>query len=48
MRIVFVSLTMFLFGCSKEDVVAPKKEFALSIDSVLTQSGMSSLPKDKN
>lgn len=48
MRIVFVSLTMFLFGCSKEDVVTPKKEFTLSIDSVLTQSGMRSLPKDKN
>jgi hypothetical protein len=49
MRIIFVSIVVLLFGCSKdENMPLPKKEFTLSIDSVLTQSGMSSLPLDKN
>jgi hypothetical protein len=48
MRIIFISLSVLLFSCSKEDVIAPKKEFTLSIDSVLTQTGMKSLPLDIN
>ena len=48
MRIIFISLSLLLLGCSKDDIPTPKKEYTLTIDSVLTQSGMSALPLDGN
>jgi hypothetical protein len=40
---------LFLFtACSKDDVVLPQKNYTFSIDSVLTQTGKNSLPKDAN
>ena len=48
MKIVLVSLSLLLLGCSKDDVILPQRQYTLSIDSVLTQSGMKSIPKDVN
>ena len=48
MRLIFISLSVLLFGCSKDDIVLPKQEYTMTIDSVLTQSGMNSLPLDGN
>jgi hypothetical protein len=40
---------LFLFAaCSKTYIVVPTKDYTFSIDSVLTQTGKSSLPKDAN
>lgn len=40
---------LFLFAaCTKEDDYIPQKEYSLTIDSVLTQTGLRSLPKDQN
>jgi len=40
---------LFLFAaCSKTNIVVPTKDYTFSIDSVLTQTGKSSLPKDAN
>lgn len=48
MRLIFISLSVLLIGCSKDDIVLPKQEYTMTIDSILTQSGMSSLPLDGN
>ncbi len=40
-------LSLFLVSCEKDIVVEPIK-YELSIDSVLTQNGLRSLPKDAN
>ena len=41
---------LFLFSCSKEEikVIKPIENYTISIDSVLTQNGTHSLPKDNN
>jgi hypothetical protein len=41
---------LFLFSCSKEEIkiIKPIENYTLTIDSVLTQTGMQSLPKDVN
>jgi hypothetical protein len=49
MRILSLCCISFiLFSCNKEDIPTPKKEYTLTIDSVLTQTGMKSLPVDGN
>ena len=40
---------LILFAaCTKEDDYIPQKEYSFTIDSVLTQNGKQSLPKDQN
>jgi hypothetical protein len=41
---------LFLFSCTKEEikVIKPIENYTISIDSVLTQTGTHSLPKDNN
>ena len=41
---------LFLFSCSKSElpIVPNKLSYTLSIDSVLTQNGKMSIPKDNN
>jgi hypothetical protein len=43
-----IPLLILLSACSKEDEFIPQKEYTLTIDSVLTQNGLRSLPKDQN
>ena len=43
-----IPLLILFSACTKEDVPAPIKNYTLSIDSVLNQSGKNSLPKDAN
>jgi hypothetical protein len=43
-----IPLFFFLAACSKTDIVVPTKDYTFCIDSVLTQTGKSSLPKDAN
>lgn len=44
----FIPLILLFSACTKEDIVVPQKEYKLSVDSVLTQTGTYSLPKDNN
>lgn len=41
---------LILFSCTKEEIkiIKPIENYTISIDSVLTQTGMYSLPKDNN
>ncbi len=41
-------LLFLLSACSKDNEYVPQKEYTLTIDSVLTQNGLRSLPKDQN
>ena len=43
-----IPLLILFSACTKEDVIVPQKNYTFSIDSVLTQSGTKSLPKDSN
>ena len=43
-----IPLLILFSACTKEDVVVPQKNYTFSIDSVLTQDGTKSLPKDAN
>ena len=43
-----IPLLILFSACSKDDVVVPQKNYTFSIDSVLTQTGKNSLPKDAN
>ena len=43
-----IPLLILLSACSKEDEFIPQKEYTFTIDSVLTQNGLWSLPKDQN
>jgi hypothetical protein len=43
-----IPLLILFSACSKDDVVVPQKNYTFSIDSVLTQNGSKSLPKDAN
>ena len=43
-----IPLLILFSACSKDDVIVPQKNYTFSIDSVLTQSGTKSLPKDAN
>jgi hypothetical protein len=43
-----IPLLILFSACTKDDVVVPQKNYTFSIDSVLTQNGTKSLPKDAN
>jgi hypothetical protein len=43
-----IPLLILFSACTKEDVIIPQKNYTFSIDSVLTQNGSKSLPKDAN
>jgi hypothetical protein len=43
-----IPLLILLSACSKEDEFIPRKEYTFTIDSVLTQNGLRSFPKDQN
>jgi hypothetical protein len=43
-----IPLLILFSACTKEDVIVPQKNYTFSIDSVLTQNGSKSLPKDAN
>ena len=43
-----IPLLILFSACTKEDVIVPQKNYTFSIDSVLTQNGTKSLPKDAN
>lgn len=48
MRKLIVLVSLFAFGCDDVKMIEPYQKYKLSIDSVLTQNGKRSLPKDKN
>jgi hypothetical protein len=43
-----IPLLILFSACTKEDEYIPQKEYTFTIDSVLTQNGKVSLPKDQN
>jgi hypothetical protein len=43
-----IPLLILLSACTKEDVIIPENTYTFTIDSVLTQNGLRSLPKDQN
>jgi hypothetical protein len=43
-----IPLLILFSACTKEDEYIPQKEYSFTIDSVLTQNGKQSLPKDQN
>jgi hypothetical protein len=43
-----IPLLILFTACTKEDEYIPQKEYTITIDSVLTQNGLKSLPKDQN
>ena len=43
-----IPLLILFSACTKEDVIVPQKNYTFSVDSVLTQNGTKSLPKDAN
>jgi hypothetical protein len=43
-----IPLLILFSACTKEDEYIPQKEYTFTIDSVLTQNGLRSLPKDQN
>jgi hypothetical protein len=46
--ILGATLLSVLISCSKDDEIVPLKEYSFTIDSVLTQTGLRSLPQDNN
>ncbi len=49
MKKLLTPIVCLLFvACEKTDVIQPTKEYQFTIDSVLTQNGLRSLPKDQN
>jgi hypothetical protein len=49
MKKLLTPIVCLLFiACEKNDVVVPTKEYQFTIDSVLTQNGLKSIPKDQN
>ena len=49
MKKLILLASLFAFSCTDDtQIVEPSKKYKLSIDSVLTQDGKRSLPKDKN
>ena len=43
-----IPLLILFSSCTKDEVILPQKEYTFTIDSVLTQTGLRSLPKDQN
>ena len=43
-----IPLLILFSSCTKDEVIVPQKEYTFTIDSVLTQTGLRSLPKDQN
>ena len=43
-----IPLLILFSACTKDDVIVPNKNYTFTIDSVLTQNGKSSVPKDVN
>jgi hypothetical protein len=43
-----IPILILFVACSKKDISVPTQNFTLSVDSVLTQTGTNSLPKDVN
>ena len=43
-----IPLLILFSACTKDDEYIPQKEYTFTIDSVLTQNGLRSLPKDQN
>ena len=43
-----IPLLILFSACTKDDEYIPQKEYSFTIDSVLTQNGKQSLPKDQN
>lgn len=43
-----IPLLILFSACTKEDEYIPQPEYTFTIDSVLTQNGLVSLPKDQN
>lgn len=43
-----IPLLILFSACTKEDEYIPQKEYTFTIDSVLTQNGLRSLPKDQH
>jgi hypothetical protein len=43
-----IPLLILFSACTKEDEYIPLKDYTFTIDSVLTQNGLRSLPKDQN
>jgi len=43
-----IPLLFLLSACTKEDEYIPQTEYTFTVDSVLTQNGLRSLPKDSN
>jgi hypothetical protein len=43
-----IPLLILFSACTKDDEYLPQKEYSFTIDSVLTQNGKQSLPKDQN
>ena len=49
MKKLLTPIVCLLFiACEKNEIVQPPKEYRFTIDSVLTQNGLRSLPKDQN
>lgn len=47
-KIIIPIVSIFFLSCEKTTINQPPKEYQLTIDSVLTQNGLRSLPKDQN
>jgi hypothetical protein len=43
-----IPLLILFSACTKDEEYIPQKEYTFTIDSVLTQNGLRSLPKDQN
>jgi hypothetical protein len=43
-----IPLLILFSACTKEDIIVPQKNYIFSVDSVLTQNGIKSLPIDAN
>ena len=43
-----IPLLILFSACTKDDVIVPQKNYTFTIDSVLNQTGKSSVPKDAN
>ena len=43
-----IPLLILFSACTKDEVIVPQKQYTFTIDSVLTQTGLRSLPKDQN
>ena len=48
-KLIVLASSLFLFSCvANDDEITPQQNYKISVDSVLTQNGKTSLPKDKN